>query len=104
MPTDTDSYCTIAREATAEIKIKASRFIGEACLADTLETAVSRLENVRKREYSATHHCFAWRGAHDVPSDFKYSDDGEPSGTAGKPIFDILAGAGLSCTLVVVTR
>ncbi len=104
MPKDTDSYFTVASEATVEIKIKASRFIGEVCPASTLDEALIQLEAIRKREYAATHHCFAWRGDAARPSEFKYSDDGEPSGTAGKPIYDVLCGAGLVRTLVVVTR
>lgn len=99
-----DAYFTIRSESRVEIKVKDSRFIGETFLVDSADTATARLEAVRKREYAATHHCYAWQVGCDRERSFKYSDDGEPSGTAGKPIFDVLAGAGLTNTLVVVTR
>lgn len=99
-----DSYQTIARESTAEIKIKNSRFIGETCLVRTVEQALERLNAIRKREYDASHHCYAYQVGLFRQMQFKYSDDGEPSGTAGKPIYDRLAGSHLSNLLIVVTR
>lgn len=99
-----DIYYTIAREASVEIKRKGSRFIAEVFDATTSEDAMTKLETVRKREHAATHHCFAWRVGLEEDIEFKYSDDGEPSGTAGKPIYDVLCGRGLTNTLVVVTR
>ncbi len=99
-----DQYYTIAVEATAELKIKNSRFIGETCLVETVEQAMERLQAVRKREHAATHHCYAYQVGLFNQMQFKYSDDGEPSGTAGKPIYDRLTGSGLSNLLIVVTR
>ena len=99
-----DSYQIIAREATAEIKVKGSRFIGETCIVDSVEEAIQRLEAIRKREYNATHHCYAWLVGLGTEQQFKYSDDGEPSGTAGKPIYDVVAGSGAVNLLCVVTR
>ncbi len=99
-----DQYFTIAKEATAELKIKNSRFIGETCLVETVEQATEHLQTIRKREYSATHHCYAYQVGLFNQMQFKYSDDGEPSGTAGKPIYDRLTGSGLSNLLIVVTR
>lgn len=99
-----DSYRTIDREASAEIKVKGSRFIGETRLVQDPDEAVEKLNAIRKREYSATHHCYAYRVGPGDAEQFKYSDDGEPSGTAGKPIFDVLAGKGVTNTLCVVTR
>jgi uncharacterized YigZ family protein len=99
-----DAYLTIRAESRVEIKIKDSRFIGETFLVGTPEDASARLESVRKREFAATHHCYAWQAGIDKVTQFKYSDDGEPSGTAGRPIYDVLTGAGLTNTLVVVTR
>jgi len=99
-----DEYYTIARPASAEIKVKGSRFIGETFLVSTPDDALDRLETVRKREHAATHHCYAYRvGLGDQPT-FKYSDDGEPNGTAGKPIYDAVCGRDLTSTLLVVTR
>ena len=99
-----DAYLTIRSEVRVEIKVKDSRFIGETFLVNSSSEAAARLETVRKREFAATHHCYAWQTGLQRDRLFKYSDDGEPSGTAGKPIYDVLAGAGLTNTLVVVTR
>jgi uncharacterized YigZ family protein len=99
-----DQYLTIATESIAEIKIKNSRFIGETCLVNSVLEAQARLETIRKREHAATHHCFAWQVGLEKEKQSKYSDDGEPNGTAGKPIYDFVAGAGLTNILLVVTR
>ena len=99
-----DSYFTIDREARAEIKVKGSRFIGESFLVHTPDEALARLNTVRKREHAATHHCYAWHTGRDDDTAFKYSDDGEPNGTAGKPIYDVVLGDGLTDILLVVTR
>jgi uncharacterized YigZ family protein len=99
-----DRYFEIARESQIEIKIKGSRFIGETRLVSSAADAAAKLEEIRKREHSATHHCYAWQVGLAVDTIFKYSDDGEPSGTAGKPIYDVLVGSDLTNVLVVVTR
>ena len=100
----TDEFLTIETEQSAEIKIKASRFIAESFLIDSADTANNKLMAVRKREHSATHHCYAWIAGLANDQIFKYSDDGEPNGTAGKPIHDQIAGKNLTNTLIVVTR
>lgn len=99
-----DTYKTIASHVVHEIpKVKSSRFIAEAIPVADLEAAESALAIIRKREYNATHHCWAWRlGTERV--DFRYSDDGEPSGTAGAPIHRHLEGRDLTNVLVVVIR
>lgn len=99
-----DEYRTIARAARTEIKVQGSRFIGEAVPATTVDDAQAKLDSIRKREHAATHHCSAYRVGHEETPIFKYSDDGEPSGTAGRPIYDAICGADLTDTLVVVTR
>jgi uncharacterized YigZ family protein len=99
-----DEYHTIFRQSLTEIKVQGSRFIGEAMPVLTVIDAQDRLEAVRKREYAATHHCFAYRAGHEGISQFKYSDDGEPTGTAGRPIYDAICGGNLTDTLIVVTR
>ncbi|MEE8404104.1 MAG: YigZ family protein [candidate division Zixibacteria bacterium] len=99
-----DSYFTIAQAARAEIKVKGSRFIGEAALVTDAAGAKKYLESVRKREYEATHHCYAHRLGIAGDIEFKYSDDGEPNGSAGKPIYDCIAGRELTSIIVVVTR
>lgn len=99
-----DTYYTVAHPSLHEIKVKGSRFIGECMPADSVESAVGVLEGIRRREHAATHHCYAYTIGFADKMQFKYSDDGEPSGTAGRPIYDVLVGRQLSNTIVVVTR
>ena len=99
-----DCYFTIAQTAKAEIRVKGSRFIGEVALVSDAAGAKTYLESVRKREYEATHHCFAYRLGVGSDIEFKYSDDGEPNGSAGKPIYDCIKGRELTSVIVVVTR
>ncbi len=99
-----DTYQTIAREARIEIKVKGSRFIGESRLTDGVDDALGMLDAIRRREFAATHHCWAYRIGTDGTPVFKYSDDGEPGGTAGRPIFDALEGNAITNCLLVVTR
>lgn len=99
-----DAYLTIASESRSESKVKGSRFIGESFLVRSAEEAMARLETVRKREFQATHHCYAYVVGLPGNQQYKYSDDGEPGGTAGRPIYDTLLGRELTDTLIVVTR
>ena len=99
-----DSYLTAASEASTEIKIKGSRFIGQVYLCDDDNKAREVLDGVRKKYFDATHNCYAWRVGIGQDMQFKYSDDGEPNGTAGKPIYDQLDGAGLTDVIIIVTR
>jgi uncharacterized YigZ family protein len=98
-----DSYTSIAAPATAEIKVKGSRFIAEAIPVRTEEEADEHIAAIRRREYAATHHCTAWRIG-PGPDAFRCNDDGEPSGTAGQPILRQIDGRNLTNVLVVVTR
>lgn len=99
-----DAYYTIATEARHEVKIKKSRFLAESFLVDSTTRTSEQLKEVRKREHAATHHCFAWIVGTDATTESKYSDDGEPNGTAGRPIYDAILGRALTNSLVVVTR
>jgi len=99
-----DLYYTIKRPARVEIKRKGSRFIAEVVTAVSVEEAMSLLASIRKREHAATHHCYAYRVGRGDGMLFKYSDDGEPSGSAGRPIFDLICGRELTDLLLVVTR
>lgn len=99
-----DLYFTIERPARAEIKRKGSRFIAEAVLSPGVDEAVAQLAAIRKREHAASHHCYAYRIGLGDDLLFKYSDDGEPTGTAGRPIFDLISGRDLTNLLLVVTR
>lgn len=99
----TDTYREIEDDAFAEIKIKGSRFIGAVLYAGDEAQAQSRLREVRKREYNATHNCWAYRLGQ-TADHFRYSDDGEPSGSAGLPIMKKIDGLAVTNLLVVVTR
>lgn len=99
-----DTYLTADHEDRTEIKVKGSRFIAESFLVGTVDEALEKLESVRKREYVATHHCYAYVVGIAGAPHFRYSDCGEPSGTAGKPIYDVIVGRGLTNLMVVVTR
>jgi len=99
-----DVYYQILRTARHETKVKGSRFIAECATVATVDEALSFLGAIRKREHAATHHCFAYTVGLFDDMQFKYSDDGEPSGTAGRPIYDMLGGQELSNCAVVVTR
>jgi len=99
-----DSYLTIELPSETEIKVKGSRFIARTLMSDSVENAASQLDLIRKKEYSATHNCYAYIVGHVGQAVFKYSDDGEPSGTAGKPIYDTIAGRNLTDILLIVTR
>lgn len=98
-----DQYRTVRREASAEIVIKKSRFIGHVLPVESEEEAVAFIERIKKEHWSATHNCSAYVvGERDQFQ--KQSDDGEPSGTAGKPILEVIKQQGLKNTAVVVTR
>ena len=98
-----DTYRTLAGPTEATLKIKGSRFIGEARPVPDAAAAEEQIEEIRKREYSATHHCTAYRVGPDGGT-FRYNDDGEPSGTAGPPILRQIDALELTNVLVVVTR
>lgn len=98
-------YFTIEDDAEFEIeKIKGSRFIGRLYHVTTKEEAEEKLLAVKKKFYDATHNCFAYITGRNENKITRYSDDGEPSGTAGKPIMAVLEGSGLTDVLCVVTR
>ena len=99
----TDSYHTIVAPATGEFKDRGSRFIGYAYPVRSEEEALALLEGVRKEHFKARHHCFAWRLGVDG-SRFRANDDGEPSGTAGRPILGQIDAAGLTYIFIVVVR
>ena len=99
-----DCYLEIARGTQIVLKVKGSRFIGETCRVGSSDEAGVKLEKICKREYSATHHCYAWKVGLSPEETFKYSDDGEPNGTAGRPIYDVVAGRKVTNLLLVVTR
>jgi uncharacterized YigZ family protein len=98
-----DSYKTLGEICRHEIKIKGSRFIALGYPAESIDSAVAILDDVRKKEHAATHHCYAYTVGIESEK-FKYSDDGEPSGTAGRPIYQSIAGKTLRNLIVIVVR
>ena len=99
----TDSYHTIAAPATGEFKDRGSKFFGYAYPVRTEEEALVCLDMLRKEHFKARHHCFAWRFGTDG-SRFRANDDGEPSGTAGRPILGQIDAFGLTDVFIVVVR
>ena len=98
-----DSYHTLAGPAEAIYKEKSSKFLAYAYPVESEEEIRTLLDALRKKYYDATHHCYAWRlGPHGET--FRANDDGEPSGTAGKPILGQLLSNGITDCLVVVVR
>ena len=96
-----DAYQVPALKVSAEIKVKGSKFIASIFPAVSKKEAEEIYAEVKKKYYNATHNCLAYRIDDNI---FRYSDDGEPSGTAGKPILQVLEGARLYQVLCVVTR
>lgn len=98
-----EEYKTVSKYAEAELKIQGSRFIGQIYPVETVYEADEILKQCRKEYHDATHCCFAYRIGIDG-SETRSSDDGEPSGTAGKPILSILEHNDLTNTLLIVIR
>ncbi|SFW60781.1 IMPACT family protein [Chitinophaga sancti] len=96
-------YFTIEKTARAEFKDRGSKFLAYAWPVKSVEQVKEYLQEVKKEHPKATHHCFAYRLGTDGLQ-FRASDDGEPSGTAGKPILGQIDSKGLTDTLVVVVR
>ncbi len=99
----TDSYFTIKEFHTAEIKITKSKFISQAFPVKSQTEISEHIKEVRKKYYDASHHPYAFRIGIDK-NNFKFSDDGEPSGSSGKPILEVIDKFNLTDILVMVTR
>lgn len=98
-----DTYKTIDNEAKGLFKDRGSRFIAIAIPVTTQEEIKIRLEELRKEYHDARHHCYAWVLLPDRQA-WRVNDDGEPSGTAGKPIIGQINSRELTNILVVVIR
>ena len=95
-------YKSVKQCSEAEYTVNRSRFIGRCFPVESEEAALCLLGDIRKKHWDATHNCFAYRIGENAAA--RCSDDGEPGGTAGKPIMDVLTGRGLTNVLCVVTR
>lgn len=96
-------YLTVARPATVEVEVKRSRFLCDVRRVDTEEAARTVVEAARKQHWDARHHCSAFVLGPDGGIS-RSSDDGEPSGTAGAPMLEVLRGREVSDVVAVVTR
>ena len=101
MPTPVMS--SVRGESYAEYVIKKSKFIARAVHITTEEEAQAYLRDGKKQYWDARHNCYAYQLGLNFEKQ-NSSDDGEPSGTAGKPILEVLKNKGLTNTLIVVTR
>lgn len=96
-------YKTVLQRSEGEIVEKKSRFIAQVFPVETEEEAAKIIEETKKKYWDARHHCYAFvLGAGGEIS--RCSDDGEPSGTAGRPILEVITGRGLCNILIIVTR
>lgn len=98
-----EEYITLVEGGTGEIIEKKSRFIGQIAPVSTEEDAFAFIESVRKKHYDARHNCYAFSIGDKQPL-LRFSDDGEPQGTAGKPILEVINGSGIHNICIVVTR
>jgi len=98
-----DSFLTIAQPKEALFKDRGSKFFGFGFPVDNEEDVKFYLQNLREIHPKATHHCYAYRLGLDR-NNFRANDDGEPAGSAGKPILNVLYAQNLTNVLVVVVR
>lgn len=98
-----EHYFTIDRTASAEFKDRGSRFLAYVTPVTTVESCKMQLLELKKEHPKAVHHCFAYRLGTDGLQ-FRVNDDGEPSGSAGRPILGQIDSRGLTNTQVVVVR
>lgn len=97
------SFFSVKRAVTTEIEVKKSKFICDVARVSCDEEAKAFVKEIKKKYADARHNCYAYI-ADEKGAFMKYSDDGEPSGTAGLPMLEVLKGRGLYCTATVVTR
>ncbi len=97
-------FKTINEDASAELVEKKSKFIANIFYVESVEEAEEKIKEVNKKYFDARHNCYAFSIYTDNGIVSRFSDNGEPSGTAGGPMLNILQGQGLSNCLVIVTR
>ena len=101
--TDQELYYTIEQETVAEFKDRGSRFLAYAVPVTSIEQFKQKLQQLKELHPKANHHCFAYRIGADG-STFRVSDDGEPSGSAGRPILGQLDSKQVTNAAVIVVR
>ena len=100
---DAPSFRTVRAAASVELVINRSQFIGQCFPVSSEAEALDILQGLRKKYWDATHNCYAY-SVGQKGEIARFSDDGEPGGTAGMPMMDALRGAGVTNALCVVTR
>ncbi|MBD5484587.1 MAG: YigZ family protein [Lachnospiraceae bacterium] len=98
-----EPYKIIEYGGTGEIEEKKSRFIAHVAAVSTEEEALAFIEGKKKQFWDARHNCYAYILGEQAQT-MRFSDDGEPTGTAGRPILEVLMGSGIRNIVVVVTR
>ena len=97
------TYKTLIKRGSEEFIINKSRFIGYGAPAESEEEALAFLAEIRKKHQDASHNCYAYIIGANMGV-MRYSDDGEPGGTAGMPIIEVMKARGVTNCAVVVTR
>lgn len=97
-------FYTISKNETTEIIEKKSKFIADIYPVKNVEEAENKIKEIKKKYYDAKHHCFAFSIIEENGITQKSSDDGEPSGTAGAPILNIIKSNNLQNVVIIVTR
>ncbi len=101
---DSDWFFTVEAESESEMKVKGSRFLSYVSPVKNKEDAEAFIRAISKKHRDASHVCFAYRAAYgDLPV-FRYSDAGEPAGTAGRPILMTMDSRGIHFAVCVVVR
>jgi uncharacterized YigZ family protein len=100
---DSDTYKTIMSPAEGLYKEKGSRFVAIAIPVSEQETIKAILDKIRKEHHEARHHCYAYMIGHQRTT-WRVNDDGEPSGTGGRPILGQINSNGLTNIIIVVSR
>lgn len=98
-----NSFKTVKQAASDEYVVSKSRFIGHAAPAETEEAALAFLKMIRQEHKDATHNCYAYVIGQNAGI-MRYSDDGEPGGTAGLPMMEVIRARGVTNVCMVVTR
>lgn len=98
-----NAYKTVKQTASGEFVVNKSRFIGHAAPVESEEAALAFLQRIRQEHKDATHNCYAYIIGQNAGI-MRYSDDGEPGGTAGMPIMEVIRARGVVNICVVVTR
>jgi uncharacterized YigZ family protein len=98
-----DTYKTVTSKAEGIFRDRGSRFIGYVFPVSSTDEIAAILAELRNEHHGARHHCYAWKLGADGAM-YRANDDGEPSGTAGKPIYNQILSAGITNVLIVVVR